>query len=29
MKIVYIAGPFRAPAAWQVECNIHRAKVVA
>ncbi len=25
MKIVYIAGPFRASTQWQVTCNIHRA----
>ena len=26
MKLVYIAGPFRADTAWQVECNIRKAE---
>lgn len=29
MKVVYVAGPFRASTAWQVELNIHRAKCAA
>ena len=29
MRVVYIAGPFRAPSAWAVECNIRRAEVLA
>lgn len=28
MKIVYVAGKYRAENPWEVECNIHRAKVV-
>ena len=26
MKIVYVAGPFRAPTTWQVEQNVRRAE---
>lgn len=26
---VFIAGPYRAPTAWQRECNIHKAKALA
>lgn len=26
MKVVYIAGPFRGPSAWDIECNIRRAE---
>lgn len=26
MKIVYVAGPFRAPTAWRIEQNIRRAE---
>lgn len=26
MKVVYVAGPFRADNAWEVECNIRRAE---
>jgi len=29
MKLVFIAGPFRAENAWDVECNIRRAEEVA
>lgn len=29
MKLVYIAGPFRAPNAWEVEQNIRRAESLA
>lgn len=29
MKVVYIAGPFRGPNAWEVECNIRRAEALA
>ncbi len=29
MKVVYIAGPFRAPNAWLVECNIRKAEAMA
>ena len=26
MQIVYIAGPYRAPTPWGIECNIHTAR---
>ncbi len=26
MKIIYVAGPFRGPNSWAVECNIRRAE---
>lgn len=26
MKVVYVAGPYRGPSAWAVECNIRRAE---
>lgn len=26
MKLVYVAGPYRAPTGWEVECNIQRAR---
>lgn len=29
MKLVYIAGPFRAPSAWEIEQNIRRAEELA
>ena len=29
MKVVYIAGPFRGPDAWTIECNIRRAETLA
>lgn len=29
MKVVYIAGPFRASNAWEIECNIRRAEGLA
>lgn len=29
MKVVYIAGPFRGPNAWEIEQNIRRAEAVA
>ncbi|MCP4967400.1 MAG: DUF4406 domain-containing protein [bacterium] len=29
MKVVYIAGPFRGPTAWDVERNIRRAEELA
>lgn len=28
MKIVYIAGPYRGPNAWEIEANIRRAEVL-
>ena len=27
--VVYVAGPFRGPSAWAVECNIRRAEELA
>lgn len=27
--VLYIAGPFRGPTAWDVECNVRRAEEVA
>jgi len=29
MSLVYVAGPFRGASAWDIECNIRRAEVVA
>lgn len=29
MKLVYIAGPFRGPDHWAIECNIRRAESLA
>lgn len=29
MKVVYVAGPFRGPSAWAIECNIRRAEELA
>lgn len=29
MKIVYVAGPFRANTAWGIECNVRRAEEAA
>ena len=29
MLVVYIAGPFRASNAWDIECNIRRAETLA
>lgn len=29
MKVIYIAGPFRAPSAWGIEQNIRRAEELA
>ena len=29
MKLIYIAGPFRAADAWDVHCNVHRAERAA
>ena len=29
MKVIYIAGPFRAKTAWQIECNIRHAENTA
>lgn len=26
IRLVYIAGPYRAASAWEVACNIHRAR---
>lgn len=26
MRVVYVAGPFRAPDGWGVACNVHRAE---
>lgn len=28
MKLVYVAGPYRAPTAWGIEQNIQRARVM-
>lgn len=28
MKVVYVAGPFTAPTAWGIECNVRAAEVV-
>lgn len=29
MKVVYIAGPFRGPNAWEIEQNVRRAEALA
>lgn len=29
MKVIFIAGPFRAPTTWQVELNIRKAEALA
>ena len=29
MKVVYVAGPFRGPSAWDIECNIRRAEALS
>lgn len=29
MRCVYVAGPYRAPSAWEIEQNIRRAETVA
>lgn len=29
MKVIYVAGPFRGPSAWEIECNIRRAETLA
>lgn len=29
MKVIYIAGPFRGPSAWDIECNIRHAETLA
>lgn len=29
MKVIFIAGPFRGPNAWQIESNIRRAEEIA
>lgn len=29
MKVVYVAGPFGGPSAWDIECNIRRAETLA
>lgn len=29
MKLIYVAGPFRGPSAWDIECNIRRAEALA
>lgn len=29
MKLAYVAGPFRGPNAWEIECNIRRAEELA
>ena len=29
MKVIYIAGPFRAKTAWEIECNVRRAEEAA
>lgn len=29
MIVVYIAGPFRGPNSWEIECNIRRAEELA
>lgn len=29
MKLIYVAGPFRGPSAWDIECNIRRAETLA
>ena len=29
MKIIYIAGPFRAPTSWEIEQNVRKAEEIA
>jgi len=29
MKVIYVAGPFRAKNAWEIECNVRRAEDAA
>jgi nucleoside 2-deoxyribosyltransferase len=29
MKVVYVAGKFRGPSAWDIECNIRQAEALA
>lgn len=29
MKVIYVAGPFRGPSAWDIECNIRRAEALS
>lgn len=29
MKLIYIAGPFRGPTPWDVECNVRKAEALA
>ena len=29
MKVVYVAGPYRGANAWEIECNIHNAEILA
>lgn len=29
VRVVYIAGPFRGPSAWDIECNIRAAETLA
>jgi len=29
MKVIYVAGPFRAESAWGIECNVRRAEDAA
>lgn len=29
MKVVYVAGPFRGPSSWDIECNIRQAETLA
>jgi nucleoside 2-deoxyribosyltransferase len=29
LRVIYIAGPYRGPCAWDIECNIRRAETLA
>lgn len=29
MKVVYVAGPFRGPSSWAIECNVRQAEQLA
>jgi hypothetical protein len=29
LKLIYVAGPFRGPNNWEIECNIRRAEELA
>lgn len=29
MKVIYVAGPYRGPNNWEIECNIRRAESLA